>query len=411
MDIRNLKERHQELIDHMIAVGYSSDYIQHIRHEIRNILENPDNWDSYEDLIESYMQKYDLDKAQHLRSRIRLIARFDLEGILPRDPDHPKDWNYRDSAYQHLNDEFMGLIDYYIEHADFKVKKETTYQNEASNAASFLLTLQNRGVKTLAEIDENYIVDILTDENGVPSKSGSYTGRILAVFKGSLEYSAECGRIVHILPSIRKRRKNIQYLKPYEKEKIQGVLHNEENHLCLRDKAIGCLLYYTGLRCSDVANLRFSDIDWEKEELSIVQQKTEVPLTLPLTTRVGNSIYEYITSERIDSDVEYIFLSQHYPFGKMTAKAVGRCTSGIFREANIRQHPGDRRGAHIFRHNFATTMLENGISRAMISHALGHASPVSTDVYLSADMVHLKELGLSIEEFPVRKGVFSSERV
>ena len=203
MDIRNLKERHQELIDHMIAVGYSSDYIQHIRHEIRNILENPDNWDSYEDLIESYMQKYDLDKAQHLRSRIRLIARFDLEGILPRDPDHPKDWNYRDSAYQHLNDEFMGLIDYYIEHADFKVKKETTYQNEASNAASFLLTLQNRGVKTLAEIDENYIVDILTDENGVPSKSGSYTGRILAVFKGSLEYSAECGRIVHILPSIK----------------------------------------------------------------------------------------------------------------------------------------------------------------------------------------------------------------
>ena len=179
----------------------------------------------------------------------------------------------------------------------------------------------------------------------------------------------------------------------------------------LRDQAIGCLLYYNGLRCSDISNLKLSDIDWEKEEISVSQQKTDVPFKIPLTATVGNAIYDYITLERRPSNSEYIFLSMKYPFGKMTPGAIGNRTYPLFKKAGIRQNYADRKGGHIFRHNFATSMLENGASRTVISRALGHTSPDSTEVYLSADMVHLKELSLSIEDFPVREGVFTSERV
>lgn len=411
MDTKNLQEHHQELIAHMQQMGYSQNYIQQIRREIRLILDNPDRWNSYEEIILSYEQQFDTKKAGQSRAKVRLIARFDLDGKLPRDSDHPKDWSYYDNAYQHLNNEFSGLINYYRSNVDSGAKKETTIYNECCNTAAFLYQLQTNGISSLCQIDQDVIINSLINAEGLPSKSASYFGQILSVFRGSNGYSVECGRIAQILPVVRKRRKNIQYLKPDERSSIKSVLKDENSGLCFRDRAIGSLLYYTGLRCSDISNLRFSDIDWDKEELSIQQQKTDVPMKLPLTAVVGNALYDYIVNERGDSKSEYIFLSQNYPFGKMTSGAVSGRTYPIFKAANIRTAPGDRRGGHIFRHNFATSMLENGASRAVISKALGHTSPDSAEVYLSADMVHLKECALSIEAFPVRKGVFASERI
>ena len=68
--------------------------------------------------------------------------------------------------------------------------------------------------------------------------------------------------------------------------------------------------------------------------------------------------------------------------------------------------PGERKGTHIFRHNAASSMLENGVQQPVISKTLGHSSPQSLEAYLSADFVHLKECALGIETFPVAKGVF-----
>ena len=74
--------------------------------------------------------------------------------------------------------------------------------------------------------------------------------------------------------------------------------------------------------------------------------------------------------------------------------------------AGIRQEQGDRKGTHIFRHHLATSLLENGIPRPVISRTLGHTAPDSLEPYLRADFVHLKECAVSIEEFPVSEGVF-----
>lgn len=64
---------------------------------------------------------------------------------------------------------------------------------------------------------------------------------------------------------------------------------------------------YTGLRRSDIANLRLNNIDWEGDRIKIVQGKTGNPVALPLRPVVGNAIYDYITKERPQSDSPYIF--------------------------------------------------------------------------------------------------------
>jgi integrase len=169
------------------------------------------------------------------------------------------------------------------------------------------------------------------------------------------------------------------------------------------------LLYFAGLRCCDISNLRFSDIDFDKDEISISQQKTNVPLKLPLSAVVGNAVYDYVNGDRRESDTFYIFLSEYPPYDKLKAGSIGVIANQIYNAAEIRMSSDDRRGGHLFRHNFATAMLENDVPRTIISKAMGQTNPHSADTYLSSDMVHLKECALSIEEFPVGKGVFSVE--
>ena len=207
-------------------------------------------------------------------------------------------------------------------------------------------------------------------------------------------------------PELREKRRNIQYLTEAEVAKIKDTLTNKNSDLSLRDKAIGLLAMFTGLRGCDIAGLRFSDIDWTNDFILINQQKTNVPLKLPLRAIVGNAIYDYISKERPRCQSEEIFITQTIPFKRLASKAMNSVSRKIMQIANIRQNSGDRKGLHIFRHHFATTLLENGVPQPVISNALGHTSPNSLIPYLSADLVHLKECSLSIESFPIRKEVF-----
>jgi len=211
------------------------------------------------------------------------------------------------------------------------------------------------------------------------------------------------------LPALRETRKNIQYLTSEEFQKIKEALTDDENLLTLRDRAIGILVLYTGLRGCDIAGLTFDAIDWKRDIIYIRQQKTENPLELPLTAVVGNAIYDYLSSERPHTESKYIFISQRKPFYRLKNRSIGNVAVRIMKTAGIRQSKGDRKGFHIFRHHLATALLGNGVPQPVISRTLGHTSPDSLESYLRADFPHLKECAISIERFPVPKEVFSHE--
>ena len=122
--------------------------------------------------------------------------------------------------------------------------------------------------------------------------------------------------ILDFLPALRETRKNIQYLTPEEIQKIKKALAGE-NQLSLCDKAIGMLALYTGLRSCDIAELKLDAIDWDRDLINIIQQKTGFPLELPLIAVVGNTIYNYLTSERPHTESEYLFITQNKPYSRL----------------------------------------------------------------------------------------------
>jgi integrase len=207
------------------------------------------------------------------------------------------------------------------------------------------------------------------------------------------------------LPEARNTRKNIQYLTKNEIKKIKFVLEDASS-LSLRDKAIGLLAFYTGLRSCDIAALTFDQIDWKNDLIRIIQQKTGIPLVLPLRAIVGNAVFDYITKERPKSSENTVFLTVNPPYRRLQSPNLHVICVTIMKKADIRNHPGDIKGFHLFRHHLATSLLEKGVKHPVTSQTLGHQSPKSLDAYLEADFVHLKECALTIESFPVKEEVF-----
>ncbi|MDR0794988.1 MAG: tyrosine-type recombinase/integrase [Tannerella sp.] len=207
-----------------------------------------------------------------------------------------------------------------------------------------------------------------------------------------------------MLPSIPKSYPNYPYLTRSESERFRIWLEEENSQLTLLDKAIATIAYYTGLRGTDILALRPENIDWEKETIHLVQSKTGIEHSLPMSAIVGNSIWDYLVHERPGCSTEkMIFVNGNRPYNKISS--IWDHLKNVFNEAGVRKE-GGRTGVRIFRHHLATALLGGRIPSPVISSILGHTSPESIHPYVDADLEHLRECSLSIENYPVAKEVF-----
>lgn len=163
-----------------------------------------------------------------------------------------------------------------------------------------------------------------------------------------------------------------------------------------RDYAVLMTIAKLGLRQCDIIGLKFENIEWEKCTLSITQNKTKRPLTLPLPEDVGNAIIDYLKNGRPPSDEPYVFIKHVYPFDQMCT--VYMLMDKYVRLAGIKRKPGQPRGPHTLRHTLAGRMLENQTPIEIISAVLGHSSVNSTLDYLNIDLGLLAECAIDPEE-------------
>ena len=410
MNLENLRNNHPKLISYMETAGYSNDYIGRIQKEIQWILAEADtrDWDCYSDVYRYYemipLSPSNLEKKQAF---IGAIREFDLHG---KYPDGKWSGLVERGAYSKLAPEFRLLIDYHRVAEQERGKKESSICTESNNASTFLLSLQEAGISRLEDITEEAVMPVFVSPNGEQLKSHNYRKFVSAVLKACIPMNPDtCRKVLSLLPATKEVKKNVQYLTPQESQDVLNTMDEMSNTLTMRDRAIGKLAYYTGLRSCDIANMELSSIDWECDLIRIKQQKTEEPLELPLTATVGNSIYDYLNDERPSVDCPILFLTQNGPYRGMGSANIWGVAARIMEKAGIRQSKGDRKGFHIFRHHLATTLLGKGVPQAVISGVLGHTVPESVETYLSADFVHLKECALSIASFPVSEGVFADE--
>ena len=186
--------------------------------------------------------------------------------------------------------------------------------------------------------------------------------------------------------------------------RILPVLSNDDTELvvqkCMskmisaRDAALTLLVLTTGLRASDIIGLRLSDIDWRGQTIGIVQHKTNNPLTLPLAALVTAKLAAYVLDERPDSNDDHVFLRSVAPYtGLADHASIYTVIAKTFRKAGVSDI---KVGTHFLRHNAASRLLRASVPLPTISAVLGHASPESTNLYMSVDENRLLECVLPV---------------
>jgi site-specific recombinase XerD len=171
-------------------------------------------------------------------------------------------------------------------------------------------------------------------------------------------------------------------------EDIERVIAACEGESRLRDRAIVLLLARLGLRASEAANLKLTDIDWKNARLAIAG-KSRREERLPLTQEVGDAIIAYIEQARPRLPTPRLFFTDFAPIRPLTRVAVKCIVRRTLLRAGIKSV---HRGAHVLRHSAATAMLRQGVSLSGVGTVLRHRSPAMTQHYAKVDFGLLSEI-------------------
>ena len=165
-----------------------------------------------------------------------------------------------------------------------------------------------------------------------------------------------------------------------------------------RNYAMFLLMARTGLRVSDIVSLKFSNIDWKNNSISLVQQKTGNNLGLPLSKELGMAIISYLRNGRPQSTSDFIFIRHIAPYGALDChNNFNPELRKYMRRAGITLFSERHAGVHTFRHSFATNMLKAETSLQDISQILGHSDINVTETYLRVDVEQLRLCALNLE--------------
>ena len=159
-----------------------------------------------------------------------------------------------------------------------------------------------------------------------------------------------------------------------------------------RDYAICQLLYTYGVRGGQVRALQFEDIDWTGNQILFRALKHGKDTLLPLTREVGESLLDYLQNARPDCQDTHLFVTLRAPYhGIKNSSVLSHRVNHCIQAAGIEIAC---KGAHVFRHGFATRMLAQGHSLKAIADVLGHCHLESTFIYTKVDFEHLKQVAL-----------------
>ena len=162
-----------------------------------------------------------------------------------------------------------------------------------------------------------------------------------------------------------------------------------------RDYAIILLITRLGLRGVDVKRLRFADLDWAGNRLSVVQAKTGHRVQLPLLKDVGWAVIDYVRHGRPPSDCPQVFLRHTAPIGPFADQDhLHQILVKHARVAHVPLGENRRHGMHSLRHTLATRLMEDGAPVEQIADILGHQSVTATGSYLKSSLGLLAQCAL-----------------
>lgn len=170
------------------------------------------------------------------------------------------------------------------------------------------------------------------------------------------------------IESIPRPKKKKQLPKVITKEEFKELLENITNK---KHKLMITLLYSSGLRVSELVNIKREQLNITQNTLLVKQAKGKKDRITILSQKLKNELLEYLLQTQFKTN--YLFESQRET--KYTIRTIEAILKKTSKPLNKHITP------HMLRHSFATHLLENGIDIRLIQKLLGHSKIETTTIY------------------------------
>jgi integrase/recombinase XerC len=178
---------------------------------------------------------------------------------------------------------------------------------------------------------------------------------------------------------------------PFSEKELDMVLNQiiyKEGFEGVRDKLIVDLFYTTGIRRTELINLKIQNVDLSNKTIKVIGKRNKERI-IPILTIIEEQIKKYLSERSSIQEVkesEYFFLLSNGV--KLNDSFVYRLINYYF--SNVSEKV--KKSPHILRHTFATHLLNNGADINSVKELLGHSSLASTQVYTHNSLAELQKV-------------------
>jgi integrase/recombinase XerC len=276
------------------------------------------------------------------------------------------------------------FINYLSSEKRFSVHTITSYSNDINQFFLFL-SEEYKITSELSEVNfqivRSWIASLL--EQGVTPRS---VNRKISTLKTFFKFLIREG-VIQESPMLKvvapKSKKRLPLF--VEEDQIESLLNGvefDDGFIGERDKLIIELFYVTGIRLSELINIKISDLNFDNNLVKVLGKRNKERL-IPLSTRIVKELQFFIEKYKIDN---YLFtnLGGTKVYTKLVYRIVNKYIGKI---SSI-----NKKSPHILRHTFATHMLNHGADINAIKELLGHANLSATQVYTHNTIEKLKSV-------------------
>ncbi|MEI6809420.1 MAG: site-specific tyrosine recombinase XerD [bacterium] len=285
-----------------------------------------------------------------------------------------------------------ALIEQFLDHVTLECGlSPNTREAYASDLESYRRFMEARGIRALNDITRKHLLDFLTSEKDRGLSISSISRRLVAIkvfhrylFRESL-LSKDVTEVMDS-PSIGRILPTVLTYKEVERLLIAPV---GDGRTAVRDRAILEMMYATGMRVSECANLKLDDIHFDSGYVRCYGKGSKVRI-VPFSATARERLERYLAVARpvLAKPVtgRHVFLTCRG--SAFSRKGLWKLVRDCSRRAGITKTVSP----HTLRHSFASHLLANGAPLRVIQEMLGHADISTTQIYTHVDGRMLKSV-------------------
>ncbi|MEO8569085.1 MAG: tyrosine-type recombinase/integrase [Ginsengibacter sp.] len=264
-----------------------------------------------------------------------------------------------------------------------------SYQNDLSSFFDFIIVEYN--FLSLPEISPSIVrswLAVLKENKSAPKTINRKISSLKSFFKYQLKTKRISVSPMAVINSVKINKRLPSFI---EKKDINNLFQNVDfpdtwegktGHLILR------IFYSTGIRLSELVNLKSSHIDNSNAIIKVLGKGNKERI-LPVNNKLLAEIQEYTANKKVLlPDISPGFLLVNKKGKKLYAKYVYR----VVEEYLAKVSTNERKSPHVLRHTFATHLTNNGADINAIKELLGHSSLASTQIYTHNSIEKLKDI-------------------